>query len=382
MMRNPFQYGAELKPSQIVNRKQELRDVQRAILNQGRLFLLGPRRFGKTAILRAAAAAAEREGAIVIRLDAEAYPGVDGLVRAIVTESARKLKSDVAKTGEKILRFFSRLRPSISYDPGDNSWSGSLDAVKNGENDHTLLLLEAIDGLARLVADVKKPTALVIDEFHKIIQLGGQTTEAQIRAAMQRHTDVGFIFAGSKTTLLNDMTLNPARPFYRMGIRHFLGPLPRDEFAQFIAKGFDKAGYRVDATAIQGILDHSQDVPYNVQALSSVAWELLADEDSEALTPKVVEQALKLLVERDGPFYFTVWNGLTTVQQRVLTAAVKERGAALTSAAVTQKYGVSASTMSKALKFLENREILRREEQADSMRWRLEDPFFAAWLHR
>jgi uncharacterized protein len=381
-MRNPFQYGAELKPSQIVNRKQELRDVQRAILNQGRLFLLGPRRFGKTAILRAAAAAAEREGAIVIRLDAEAYPGVDGLVRAIVTESARKLKSDVAKTGEQILRFFSRLRPSISYDPSDNSWSGSLDAVKNGENDHTLLLVEAIDGLARLVADVKKPTALVIDEFQKIIQLGGQTTEAQIRAAMQRHTDVGFIFAGSKTTLLNDMTLNPARPFYRMGIRHFLGALPRDEFAQFISKGFEKAGYRVDATAIQGILDHSQDVPYNVQALSSVAWELLTDEDDEALTPKVVEQALKLLVERDGPFYFTVWNGLTTVQQRVLTAAVKEKGAALTSAAVTQKYGVSASTMSKALKFLENREILRREEQTDSMRWRLEDPFFAAWLHR
>jgi AAA+ ATPase superfamily predicted ATPase len=120
-MRNPFQYGAELKPSQIVNRKQELRDVQRAILEHGRLFLLGPRRFGKTAILRAATA--EREGAIVIRLDAEAYPGVDGLVRAIVTESAQRLKSDVAKTGEKILRFFSRLRPSINYDPGDNSWS-------------------------------------------------------------------------------------------------------------------------------------------------------------------------------------------------------------------------------------------------------------------
>jgi type II secretory pathway predicted ATPase ExeA len=359
-----------------------LRDVRRAILGQGRLFLLGPRRFGKTAILRAAAAAAEREGAIVIRLDAEAYPGIDGLVRAIVTESARKLKSDVAKTGEKILRFFSRLRPSISYDPSDNSWSGSLDAIKNGENDHTMLLIEAFDGLARLAADAKKPTALVIDEFQKVIQLGGESTEAQIRAAVQRHTEVGFIFAGSKTTLLNDMTLNPARPFYRMGIRHFLGPLPRDEFAQFISKGFEKAGYRVDDAAVQGILDHSQDVPYNVQALSSVAWELLADEDGEALTPKLVDRALKLLVERDGPFYFTVWNALTTIQQRVLAAAVNEGGMALASAAATQKYGVSPSTMSKALKFLENREILRRDEQQDAMRWRLEDPFFAAWLHR
>jgi len=29
LMGNPFQYGAELKPSQIVNRKQEIRDVTR-----------------------------------------------------------------------------------------------------------------------------------------------------------------------------------------------------------------------------------------------------------------------------------------------------------------------------------------------------------------
>lgn len=73
-MRNPFQYGAELRPNQIVNRKSEIRDVTRAILEQGRIFVLGPRRFGKTAILRAATAAAERQGGVVIRLDAEAYP--------------------------------------------------------------------------------------------------------------------------------------------------------------------------------------------------------------------------------------------------------------------------------------------------------------------
>jgi hypothetical protein len=222
----------------------------------------------------------------------------------------------------------------------------------------------------------------MIDEFQKVIQLGGETAEAQLRAAAQRNTDIGFIFAGSKTTLLNDMTMNPARPFYRMGIRHFLGPLPRDEFGQFISRGFEKAGHRVEAGTVEAILDSAEDVPYNVQALSSVAWEMLGDEAGNVLTPKLVARALRLLVERDGPFYLTVWNGLTTIQQRVLTAAVKENGTALASQAVTGRYGVSASTMSKALKFLENREVLRREELQSSMRWRLEDPFFAAWLNR
>lgn len=379
-MRNPFQYGAELRPSQIVDRKQELRDVTRAILEQGRVFLLGPRRFGKTAILRAASAAAERQGAVVILLDAEAYPGVDGLVRAAVLESARKLTSDISKTGEKILRFFSRVRPVISYDPAENSWSASINTQSAANADQTPLFIDAIDGLARMAAENGQPTAIVIDEFQKVIELGGESAEAQIRAAIQRHTEVGFVFAGSKTTLLNDMTLNPARPFYRLGIRHFLGPLPREEFMEFIERGFEGADYRVEAAAVKDILDLAEDVPYNVQALSSVAWELLGDEEGNALTPKLVGRALKLLVDRDAPFYLTLWNTLTTVQQRVLAAAVHERGIAMTSAAVTQRHRISPSTMSKTLKFLEGRQILRREEQKDSFRWRLEDPFFAGWL--
>ena len=52
----------------------------------------------------------------------------------------------------------------------------------------------------------------------------------------------------------------------------------QNEFGQFISKCFEKAGYRVEAGAVEAILDHSEDVPYNVQALSSVAWEVLGDE--------------------------------------------------------------------------------------------------------
>ncbi len=89
------------------------------------------------------------------------------------------------------------------------------------------LFIEALDGEARLARRADKPVAVVIDEFQKVIEWGGEHAEGQIRAALQRHGDVGFVFAGSKSALLNDMTLNPARPFYRMGVRHFLGPVER-----------------------------------------------------------------------------------------------------------------------------------------------------------
>ncbi|MGH8229353.1 MAG: hypothetical protein ACREU3_15885 [Steroidobacteraceae bacterium] len=379
-MDNPFQYGAELKPEQIVDRKLEIRDTARAVTEQGRLFLIGPRRFGKSAILRAAATQARGAGAIVLLLDAEAYPDTAGLVGALVTESAKALKSDVSRTGERILRFFSRLRPMITYNPLEGSWTGGVNVDGNPDSDQTPMLIEALDGIGRLAADTGKPVAIMIDEFHKALRWGAESAEGQIRAAVQRHPEVGFVFSGSKTTLLNDMTLNPARPFYRMGIRHFLGPLPREEFRPFIAQGFERGGHHANPNAVEYILDCAEDVPYNVQALASTLWERLRDEPRCEVTQDLVREALKLLVARDSPFYVTLWNGLTNVQQRVLSAVVAEKSMGLTSGAVTRRHAVSASTMSKTLRLLEEREILRREEQPGSVRWRLEDPFFAAWL--
>ncbi len=225
-MNNPFQYGAALKPSQMLNRRQEIRDVTRALLEHGRLFLLGPRRHGKTEILHAVCAAAARQGAIVLSLDAESYAGFDDLVQGIVAQAARLLKSDVARTGEKILAFFSHLRPVIAYNPANGEWSASINIA--AKSDQLPLFIQALDGVARLAKHADKPVAVVIDEFQKLIEWGGEGAEGQIRSALQRHGEVGFVFAGSKTSLLNDMTLNPARPFYRMGVRHFLGPLPRE----------------------------------------------------------------------------------------------------------------------------------------------------------
>jgi uncharacterized protein len=116
--------------------------------------------------------------------------------------------------------------------------------------------------VARLAAMVKHPVAIVIEEFQKVLELGGPAAEAQLRATIQRHTQVAYIFAGSKTALLNDMTLNPARPFYRLGSRVFLGPVPRPDFTEALRAGFAMARFGCDPDAILAILDLAEDVPY------------------------------------------------------------------------------------------------------------------------
>ena len=87
--RNPFEFGRELNADELVDREGELDLVRRTILNRGRLFFIGPRRFGKTSILHAAEELLGREGVVVLRHNAEAYESVALLAQALLTGAAR-----------------------------------------------------------------------------------------------------------------------------------------------------------------------------------------------------------------------------------------------------------------------------------------------------
>jgi len=56
-MRNPFQYGRELGTDSLVDRQEEVTEVINTITEANKLFLVGPRRYGKTSILAAAGGA-------------------------------------------------------------------------------------------------------------------------------------------------------------------------------------------------------------------------------------------------------------------------------------------------------------------------------------
>ena len=46
--------------------------------------------------------------------------------------------------------------------------------------------------------------------------------------------------------MLTEMTTDAARPFYRLGSLLFVGPIPREEFIQFLLDSFARGGFRVE----------------------------------------------------------------------------------------------------------------------------------------
>ena len=169
--KNPFEFGRELSSVELVDREQELGAVVRTMEQGGRLFLIGPRRFGKTSILRVAAEQAEAEGIVVLRYDAEAYPTLRLLAEAVVAEAAGRLTGPVERAGKKLREFFGALRPQISFNPLDNTFSASITTEATASE--AALLTSVLDGLDRMAADAGRRVAVVIDEFQQVIEQGG-----------------------------------------------------------------------------------------------------------------------------------------------------------------------------------------------------------------
>src|SRR5947209_3147889 len=147
-MENPFQFGRELGAGELVDREEEIAEVARTIRQGGKLFLVGPRRYGKTSVLKAAEDGLSSEGAVVLRCDAESYPSLDLLVARLISGAANKLKGSVERTGERIRGFFAKLRPEASFSVTDHSWSvkRGVAAVEDATSKNIELLVDALDG--------------------------------------------------------------------------------------------------------------------------------------------------------------------------------------------------------------------------------------------
>lgn len=378
-MRNPFVIESALGISELVDRADEVNRVQQTIRDGGKLFVIGPRRYGKTSILRAATEQLQADGVAVLMLNVEGYTSLDLLVRALIA-SAAGISGNLKQAAESVRKFFGALNPSVSYNPMDGSFSASLGIKTPEASEQAPLLVDALNSLERMATSSKQRIGVILDEFQHLLKLGGPAVEGQLRAAVQMHRSVGYVFAGSQTTLITEMVSDHARPFYRLGENLFVGPVPRPDFLKSLKRGFGRLKCQVETEALTLILNLAEDVPYNVQALARACWQEAANAGLTTLTSETVAAVHQAVVNGMEPIYAPQWVGLTSNQQKALAAVARFDGKELLSRAVLRTVDLAPGTMQKSLAALEGLSILRREYQRESLRYRFEDPFFKAWI--
>lgn len=300
---NPFRYGGDLGSDDLVDRKEETAQVEAAIRNGEKLLLIGPQRFGKTSILHSVDETLTRSGAMILRLNAQAFPTVGMLVENILSLVATRLQNKVEIAIEQMGKFFSELKPEFKYNSAAQKFSVRTSVDPFVVKTHPIKpLVDALDGLEKLARTQprSRPVGLMIDEFRAIISrdAGGTNAEAQIRATIQEHDRVGYVFADSQTRLLIERNMTHSQPIYRLCSRLFIGPLARADFAAFLKEKLRQSGFVVaNDRPIDKILVFAEEVPYNVQMLAHHCWEELRAR-SRFKPAKLTEALVEFVLQR------------------------------------------------------------------------------------
>jgi hypothetical protein len=376
---NPFVYGEVVPAAAFVDRVVELDRLVADLAAAQKVFLISPRRYGKSSLIRRALAVMSRRSVLTVEVTVSSFSSyvavLEGYARALV---AAETKWDRARTW--LREAIRSARAEVRYAP-DQSPLGALSVSFPGvrsDRDISRLAQEVFALPARLAETRGRPVVVALDEFQAIAGFDGGSVEHAMRAAVQHQREVGYVFAGSEPSLMERM-IGPRRPFYKAGPVMRLEKIPADEFAAFIDARFARSGMRPESGLGNAIVELAGNLPYDVQRLAHETWDEIRGRGRRRATLDDLHQALKRLLTEQQMMFEAVWQRLTLAQRAVLRAVVIENGGGLLSADARTRHRLGGpSTVQAALAALVRDDLVTR----DADRYIVVDSLLREWVAR
>jgi uncharacterized protein len=372
MTDNPFRTAEHVVGSYFTDRAEEVGVVVRGMAGRGRLLVYGPRRMGKSSILAVSAGRVRADGGVVIHADLA--------TSASLVEVADRLLAAVSAVEPwhgRLVDWARSLSPVVTLgfdEVGSPRLGVGLAARPRGGEAERGLLERVLDRVEAVASRESAPVVVVLDEFQRLSELGGEAAEWLLRNRMQENRGTSFVCAGSKEALIQAM-LRPKRAFYAFFEQLHVGPMDAGHLGRWIDERLAGAGVRasgVGAALVARVGPRTQDV---VQAARTLWFQaaLSGRADGEA-----VEAAIAEIVRNDDTGLRRTWEDLTPLQQRLLRA-VAASAPELHGQETRQRFELGpSSSVTTALDALTGRSILVR----DGGPAQFENPFFREWVRR
>ena len=301
---------------------------------------------------------------------------LEGYARAITAAERRR---DKARTwlGEAIRSARAEVRYADGRRTGAGTLSVSFPSVRT-DKEISRLAEEVFALPARLAETSGRKVIVALDEFQAIGGFNGGSVEHALRAAVQHQREVGYVFAGSEPSLMEQM-LTPKRPFYKAGPVMRLERIPPGEFAAFIDRAFTRSGIKPEPDLGAAVVDLAGNLPYDVQRLAHETWDEVRSGGRRRATLDDLHDALKRLLAEQQMLFEAMWQRLTLAQRSVLRAVVLDDGREILSADARMRHRLGGpSTVQAALAALVRDDVISRDEN----RYVVVDSLLREWVAR
>jgi len=381
MVENPFVYGEVVPASAFVGREAELDRLAGDLAAGQKVFLISPRRFGKSSLIHHAFRTLARRRIRTLELTVSSFSSYLAFLEGYAQALAR-LEREAARTRSWLRDVFRGAQPELGHDPAGPGGPGGLTVRFPGVRtaaDVSRLAEDVFTLPQRIAEGDGRRLAIALDEFQEVAAFDGGTVEQALRAAAQHQRQVGYVFAGSEPSLMERM-LGPRRPFYKAGPVMRLGRIPAPILAGFVEHRMRRSGLVPEPGLGEAVVDLAANLPYDVQRLAHETWDDVRAAARRRVQLEDLHRTLRRLLAEHRLLFEGVWQRLTLPQRATLRAVVVEHGEALLSADVRARYRLGgASSVQSSLAALRRTDLIDRD---DDGRYLVVDSLFREWVAR
>jgi hypothetical protein len=366
-MGSPFIYEDPVEPpDRLADRVDELSVLRDRAAETRNSRLEGPRRYGKTSLLKAALAVADRDGFVPIYVSFLGVLTIADVAERIERAYRQQLDGALKRWFAGVI---STMKPRVRAAPGGVG-------VDFSPRTQTPALLDRLSLPRRLQARHGRQCAVAFDEFQDVVRIGSGLA-GSIRSELEQHGSAsGYIFSGSHPGLMRDLFSDRRHAFFAQAKPIELPRLGAEDLAEYIGARFER-GNRDAGDALELLLRTADGHPQRAMLLAHHLFE-----STKASTSASTEEwvAAYAGATRDAnPEVQAAWDSWNNSERRLM-AVISRRTLPLQGRDAQEQYGVSKTGSNQDTVTRLERDGHVVGDESTKTGWRVVDPLLEQWL--
>ena len=369
-MNIPFVFGKTVSGEAFTDRESDTAKLVSNFQFGVNTFIVSPRRWGKTSLVKKAKAQAENESLKIVYVDVQQCRSeeefCERFASAVLMQTANKMDEwlDNAKT------FLSRFSFGVNTSPDPNSEMSIKIQLASKERPSEDLLQ-----LPERIAKRKKIRIVVcIDEFQQIGSFVDSVLfQTKLRSVWQHHELTSYCLFGSRKHMMEALFDDESKPFFKFGDIIYLQRIPKEYWVKFIVEKFSLFGKSITKRQAAWIVER---VDGNSSYVQQLSWYVFQRTESK-VTEKILAEALQELIDQCRDLFETKTENLTAYQMNLLKAVADGISSGFSTTKVLQDYRLgTSSNVAIIKKALMEKDLIVTENGAI----KLIDPVLGLWL--
>jgi uncharacterized protein len=376
-----FPTDSPIPASQLIGRRDDLREIALRLEAGTHLIVAGPRRTGKASICEAALGRLRRRGAYVAKLDlfrvSDAAELAEALATAVVANRSgvhrvmRRARGAgraalSAVQSQMLVRLVGELGEGVEL---------ALTPGRAAQDPERALDL-ALELPERVALADKRRLVLFFDEFQEVASARRPYGEPEavtnrMRAVFQRSTAVSYLFAGSIEHVMRDLFAPARRAFSGFGSFYSLRPITAQEWKRGLGERFAADDCRVAGSALDRIIDLGGGHPRATMRIAQQTHLISIELGTREIDLDLVQLGFERALEGDRPTMEQIVERIRLLHKQGLLVA---RSVA---AGRPPPKRLHAGVRDRVLKLLRDAGILEHQARG---RWRVIDPLLRHYL--